>query len=91
MRPDIIDLGFQRLLKMTPENMTLNPDCPDQFFGEDLKSGRISWADVTHCWKLEVSKTLEKGGLARLDEGYSVEDASSVFGESKNPDNVFLF
>jgi hypothetical protein len=91
MKPDIIDLAFGRLPKMTPENMSLTQGRPDEICGEDRKSDRITWPDVTHCWKLEVYKTLEKGGLARLDEGYKVEDASSVFGESKSPDNVFLF
>ena len=56
-----------------------------------FENDKVTWADVTHCWKLEISQTLEAGVLARLDKKYGVDDVSSIVGELRSPVNVFLF
>ncbi|KAJ2934477.1 hypothetical protein H1R20_g2647, partial [Candolleomyces eurysporus] len=54
---------------------------PDEFHEKDSTRNKVTWADITHCWELEISKTLDKRHLARLDERYD-ENVSPVTGEA---------
>ncbi|RXW15796.1 hypothetical protein EST38_g10058 [Candolleomyces aberdarensis] len=59
---------FQKTFIGELERVDLITQHPDEFHEKDSTRNRITWADITHCWELEISKTLDKRHLARLGE-----------------------